>query len=563
MTTSLAIEPPATGLSQPGERVVGSGRWSLRPNARWLGACIVVLLAFFTLSASAQPMPLFVPLSARDAADANPTRDAVVSKIRARPTTGVLTLGRLNVGALDAAGLSIALPDNRQASVNRSASDRIAPNATAWSGNVSGAAGQATLIVKDGNVTGTLRIDGDLYRVEPVGDGVHALFKVDEGRFPPEHPPSFQQIEKRPLPPAAPASNRSDAKPADGPVGLDVLVAYTSSASGAVTDIATTIQLAVAEANQSYVNSGINIKLNLVDTMAVTYAEAGKSFDTILADFVAMQPVRDRRDSSGADLVTMIINQTDYCGLADAIQATADTAYAIVHYDCATGYYSFAYELGHLMGARHDPATDSTTTPFAYGHGFQYVTPTTKWRTVMAYNCAGGCTRIQYWSNPNVSYGGVAMGTAAVNDNARVLNGTATTVAAFRTKLGVPFACALFNDGYANMTATTDAIYFRANGSVCKPDGTASGTCRKWFGRCKVPTTGEAVNFSVFNDGYTNITAPVDAADVLAGTARALAEADMADRFTGRGPWKKRLPQILQTLEALGRARREGERWRA
>ena len=52
-------------------------------------------------------------------------------------------------------------------------------------------------------------------------------------------------------------------------------------------------------------------------------------------------------------------------------------------------------------------------------------------------------------------------------------------------------------------------------------------------------------------------------ADVLAGTAGALAEADMADRFTGRGPWKKRLPQILQTLEALGRARREGERWRA
>jgi hypothetical protein len=52
-------------------------------------------------------------------------------------------------------------------------------------------------------------------------------------------------------------------------------------------------------------------------------------------------------------------------------------------------------------------------------------------------------------------------------------------------------------------------------------------------------------------------------ADVLAGSAGALAEADLAERFTGRGPWKKRLPQILQTLEALGRARREGQRWRA
>ncbi|WP_237218986.1 hypothetical protein [Rhodoferax aquaticus] len=32
-------------------------------------------------------------------------------------------------------------------------------------------------------------------------------------------------------------------------------------------------------------------------------------------------------------------------------------------------------------------------------------------------------------------------------------------------------------------------------------------------------------------------------------------------RFKGRGPWKKSLPRILETLEALGRARREGYGW--
>ena len=32
-------------------------------------------------------------------------------------------------------------------------------------------------------------------------------------------------------------------------------------------------------------------------------------------------------------------------------------------------------------------------------------------------------------------------------------------------------------------------------------------------------------------------------------------------RFKGRGAWKKSLPRILDTLEALGRARREGEAW--
>ena len=52
-------------------------------------------------------------------------------------------------------------------------------------------------------------------------------------------------------------------------------------------------------------------------------------------------------------------------------------------------------------------------------------------------------------------------------------------------------------------------------------------------------------------------------ADVLGATPGAHDEATLAARFTGRGPWKKRLPQILQTLEAVGRARREGDRWRA
>jgi hydroxymethylglutaryl-CoA lyase len=32
--------------------------------------------------------------------------------------------------------------------------------------------------------------------------------------------------------------------------------------------------------------------------------------------------------------------------------------------------------------------------------------------------------------------------------------------------------------------------------------------------------------------------------------------------FKGKGPWKKGLPRILETLEALGRARQEGGGWR-
>ena len=52
-------------------------------------------------------------------------------------------------------------------------------------------------------------------------------------------------------------------------------------------------------------------------------------------------------------------------------------------------------------------------------------------------------------------------------------------------------------------------------------------------------------------------------ADALATSAQPLDEDALAARFTGRGPWKKRLPQILETLVVLGKAQRdEGGRWR-
>jgi hypothetical protein len=53
-------------------------------------------------------------------------------------------------------------------------------------------------------------------------------------------------------------------------------------------------------------------------------------------------------------------------------------------------------------------------------------------------------------------------------------------------------------------------------------------------------------------------------AEVLAASGRALALADLEARFSARGRWRERLPTILATLEALGRARRsgvQGERW--
>lgn len=44
-------------------------------------------------------------------------------------------------------------------------------------------------------------------------------------------------------------------------------------------------------------------------------------------------------------------------------------------------------------------------------------------------------------------------------------------------------------------------------------------------------------------------------AQTLADSPISLSEAEIAEHFTSKGPWKKRLPQLLETLVALGRAR--------
>ncbi|MCW0202539.1 hypothetical protein [Rhodanobacter thiooxydans] len=50
-------------------------------------------------------------------------------------------------------------------------------------------------------------------------------------------------------------------------------------------------------------------------------------------------------------------------------------------------------------------------------------------------------------------------------------------------------------------------------------------------------------------------------ADALTVSPVALDTDALASRVTARGPWRKRLPQLLGMLVALGRAREQGGRY--
>lgn len=400
----------------------------------FLRVCAVTFvgaLAVLTGSkAGAQSNALFTPLPDNRLSDPTAAQNTSLRALQDRPTTGSLQLARVNASALSSDTITIPLPDIGSVEVKRLSTTVRTSDDFSWSGDIPGG-GSVSLVVQDGNVTGSIRNGLDLYRVTPVGDGIHALSKVDQSRFPPDHssPP--------PRSPASPSSAPDLERPLAG-VEVDILVPYTASAraaAGGTAAMNALIQLAIDESNQAYTTSNANVSLRLVGTMEIAYTET--SFNTALTDLqsgtiAAMQQVHAQRDAKGADLVALLINISSSCGLG-YVNSNAAFAFSAIHYDCATGNYSFGHEIGHNFGALHDPFVDQSNSPFPYGHGF-VKTSSPAWRTIMAYAdaCGGTCPRIRQFSNPNVTYNGVATGTVAMHDVARVHRERVATVAAFR-----------------------------------------------------------------------------------------------------------------------------------
>lgn len=217
---------------------------------------------------------------------------------------------------------------------------------------------------------------------------------------------------------------------------IRVLVLYTSAAQNSVSNIKNTILSAIDISNQSFINSNINYQLELTYAGLTNYTESN-SMETDRNRFRNkndnyMDEVHSLRDKYFADVCVLLVNSAKNCGIS-YIGISENDAFCVVSTtgSCMSSNYSFVHEIGHLLGCRHDPYVDSNTTPFAYGHGYVYSPG--NWRTIMAYsNACSSCIRRQYWSNPNVTYGGVPMGTVSTNNNVRVWNEQSEKIMGFR-----------------------------------------------------------------------------------------------------------------------------------
>jgi hypothetical protein len=358
---------------------------------------------------------------------------STLAAIDSDPTTVRIQLARIEFAPLMTADQAqLDLGPSLAVRLDTTRVDRRAENDFSWYGTDVETGSSAVFVVKAGDVMGSIRSDGTLYRVSPLADGVHAVVEVNEDKFPPDHPPEFKDIEAVEREPPGQRTNTRDMADSAPCPHIRVLVAYTPQAAAESRNIEAEVQLAIAETNDSYFRSNVDTEIVLAYSYRVSYSESG-DIERDLAAFRTlgdslMDEIHDLRITEFADIAVLIIGRTaQACGYASAILCDTDTAFAVVSLPCATGHYSFGHEVGHLQGARHNPEVDNRLYPFPYGHGYQQG----KWRTVMSYQCPRPCPRLPFWSNPDLSHNGAATGMPNLHNNARVLNETACTLAGF------------------------------------------------------------------------------------------------------------------------------------
>ena len=286
--------------------------------------------------------------------------------------------------------------------------------------------GTMTLVVNGSVVVGTVRTPDAVYSIRTAGDGKYVIRQIDESSLPPLGEPI-----ETPLSPRNTPQQSDDVPPDDGSV-IDVLVVYTPLAKhreGGRAAIEALIDLFVAETNQAYANSGVIHRIKLVLREEVDYIEDGHTIIDLErlrnGSDGYLDHVHERRDMYAADLVHIVVGESDYGGRAqfnsgDSSSYDEAFGFGLTNYRC--GGLCFAHELGHNMGLQHDRhALGVPRTGSHYGYVNQQMFEpgapvSARWRTIMAYGnqCVEtGCPEVSYFSNPEKTYNGDPMGVPA------------------------------------------------------------------------------------------------------------------------------------------------------
>jgi len=280
-----------------------------------------------------------------------------------------------------------------------------------------------------------IRIAGELYRLVPVDNGLHALIEVDQSAFPPDEDEAGY-AEMLATAPTSKSESYAPLASAKAISTIRVMVAFGPAAAAQVGNEQQAIDLSFSESNAALAATNTDVRFQQAGAIRFYTQSESTNYSTMLSRLTNLSDgfydaIGGQRNSSTADMVAYVAPVSPgLCGQAAGIATSNASAYFVMNPTCLSGNYTFVHEAAHVAGARHD--NDPTLTPYAYGHGF--VITSQNRRTVMAVNngpCSS-CTRIGAFSSPSYTIGGVPIGTSTRNDNTRVWRTRGPTVAAFR-----------------------------------------------------------------------------------------------------------------------------------
>lgn len=383
----------------------------------------------------------------------------------------------LSLLSADPDQLRVALPDGRVFVASRNVSWTEDGDRRYWSGELhptgdleKEAAGTLTLSAEGGIVAGWLRAGGVSFEIVPLEEGRQQLVPVvaSAGADGAAAGSSCATLSAHDEEVAHDEPLRPVGVDADPPASVvDVLVIFPRSLAATPTQLMQTrakINLWFGDANQVLANSRVNHRFRALYSGALQgpqppVATSQSEPSTVLgvhwldrdqSEVVAL------RDSWKADLVALFVPADGHvtCGNAQPDEP-AKAEYAAIDLGCFAGEYLVAHELGHLLGMRHSKEGDDPRdprSPFTYGYGYdnrnQLMIDNERAATVLACNgdnngahnptqVGNQCNRIPYYSSPEITVGGVVIGTSVAN-NARVAKQQMYLTAQRRPSVTIP-----------------------------------------------------------------------------------------------------------------------------
>lgn len=418
----------------------------------WRKMGITVKCLFIVFSMSAQS---YITTVDGSAVFFSTTENQKIEKIESNDTyeqIWIITLGDLSAAEtdgeliLDLPGVSEGIMAFRK-SLEVEASDNFR-----WEGEIDDE-GSVFFNKTPNGFFGRITLEQDIYLIEAINEDYSLLMKMDTSVYTPEEcgtpapnpPGSFH------LP-----DNEGNEKNHCENLPIRVGVMFTVNAENTGLNMENIAMTAIRDLNRILDNSDVHPHDAWFTLAGVRLLENFNEGINACADAVTIRAnpaVQAFRDDPGvlADVVVLLTAGEEYgntlgcVGDADAIGAAPEDAFAIVQAEEANGRFTFAHEVIHLIGGRHqqcdvwDFCDDFENPPgcisgcddtegFEHGWGWEYRTwflGSTRRRTTLMHQLRNGYTRLQQLSNPDID------GREDLNDNARMMRLNACDVGGF------------------------------------------------------------------------------------------------------------------------------------